>query len=423
MFSKKWHIIGILLVGLIAYIQIGLAFRVEPWAWYSDNMRDADGAWRTTRMYNNSTSPIFIPGRDDNGTYNYTDWDTATWYKQRPWNIWIHVIQPLTWNGVTQCPWSQSPDYNINYSNLISAAQPVAGATTVLMDNEFFHRLPIYQSLWFNGELRCDFWSNISTSLINGGWSNWWSCSVTCWWGTQARTCNNPPPSGWGLACAGSDTQSCNTTPCPINGGWSGWWACSSWCWDGTQTRTCTNPSPAYWGLTCGGADTQACYGSCGKVICTELNRQWYIPDDIFAADRQFAYAYLDQATLDVYHAWAIPLVNLMRRSSIVTAIVRPYGVWWATHMAYLMRISPHDSWLGYMITDTFLPIHRAIGWLLGWTGWHDMLIHDAPVATLWEIGWFILLLSGIGLLVVSPYIIYRIIRTLWRYIMECISE
>ena len=59
-------------------------------------------------------------------------------------------------------------------------------------------------------------------SLVNGGWSDWteWeACPVTCGGGDQSRTrdCNSPPPQNGGDSCTGesTDTQTCNTNPCP----------------------------------------------------------------------------------------------------------------------------------------------------------------------------------------------------------------
>ncbi len=54
---------------------------------------------------------------------------------------------------------------------------------------------------------------------VNGGWSNWGACSVSCGGGTQARTCTNPPPSGGGADCVGPNSQVCNTSPCVIVNG------------------------------------------------------------------------------------------------------------------------------------------------------------------------------------------------------------
>ncbi|CAC5361970.1 unnamed protein product [Mytilus coruscus] len=56
---------------------------------------------------------------------------------------------------------------------------------------------------------------------VDGGWSPWFnsSCSVSCGEGVkiQSRTCDNPPPSGGGLPCVGSETETslCNLGKCP----------------------------------------------------------------------------------------------------------------------------------------------------------------------------------------------------------------
>lgn len=57
--------------------------------------------------------------------------------------------------------------------------------------------------------------SDITTSPVNGGWSDWSTCSVTCGGGTQTRTCTNPAPANFGADCTGSASQACNTDPCP----------------------------------------------------------------------------------------------------------------------------------------------------------------------------------------------------------------
>lgn len=55
-------------------------------------------------------------------------------------------------------------------------------------------------------------------TIVNGGWSGWSSCSLSCGGGTQSRTCTNPSPSGGGANCVGASSQACNTHVCPING-------------------------------------------------------------------------------------------------------------------------------------------------------------------------------------------------------------
>ena len=50
--------------------------------------------------------------------------------------------------------------------------------------------------------------------IVDGGWSAWSPCSLTCGSGTQTRTCDNPSPSGNGAPCSGPSSQTCNTQSC-----------------------------------------------------------------------------------------------------------------------------------------------------------------------------------------------------------------
>jgi uncharacterized protein (TIGR02145 family) len=49
---------------------------------------------------------------------------------------------------------------------------------------------------------------------VDGAYSIWSNCSVSCGGGTQTRTCTNPAPANGGAACVGSNTQVCNTQSC-----------------------------------------------------------------------------------------------------------------------------------------------------------------------------------------------------------------
>jgi len=53
-----------------------------------------------------------------------------------------------------------------------------------------------------------------ASKKVDGGWTAWSACSVSCGGGTQTRTCTNPAPANGGAACSGSSSQSCNTQSC-----------------------------------------------------------------------------------------------------------------------------------------------------------------------------------------------------------------
>jgi hypothetical protein len=86
---------------------------------------------------------------------------------------------------------------------------------------------------------------------VNGGWSGWSSCSLSCGGGTQTRTCTNPAPANGGANCTGADSQSCNTHACPVNG------VCNNGTDWGCFSGTSANPNVG----SCGGSVTWQCLG------------------------------------------------------------------------------------------------------------------------------------------------------------------
>ena len=95
-------------------------------------------------------------------------------------------------------------------------------------------------------------------------WSAYGACSASCGGGTQTQTRTIvTPASNGGAACpALTQSQSCNTQPCPVDCAVSAWSACSASCGGGTQTRTVTTAA-AYGGAACPtlsqSCNTQAC--------------------------------------------------------------------------------------------------------------------------------------------------------------------
>jgi len=95
---------------------------------------------------------------------------------------------------------------------------------------------------------------------VDGGWSDWSTKSTQCGAsGSQTRSCNNPTPSCGGSNCSGPSTKPYTNDPCPIDGGWSDWSSCSVSCGEGTQTRSCNNPTPSNGGTKCSGESSQSC--------------------------------------------------------------------------------------------------------------------------------------------------------------------
>jgi len=88
-------------------------------------------------------------------------------------------------------------------------------------------------------------------------------------------------------------------------------------------------------------AGGQASQPKKGKVVCNELYEQGYLPKEVLELDNQYAYTSVDMRTKIGYWAWAIPVVNAMRKSKIVTQLIRPFGVAWAYEMAH--KVEPHN--------------------------------------------------------------------------------
>ena len=96
-----------------------------------------------------------------------------------------------------------------------------------------------------------------------------------------------------------------------------------------------------------------------GRVICTELNRQGFLPDYILKLDNQHCDKYIDKETYIGYLLWAVPVVKLMKRFKLITQLVRPIAVSFSYECAHIMDKQYKGSILGRLVMKFGIPICR----------------------------------------------------------------
>lgn len=104
--------------------------------------------------------------------------------------------------------------------------------------------------------------------------------------------------------------------------------------------------------------------GDGGKVICTELHRQGILSKTIYLSDQEFGrkLAIEDPEAFAGYHAWAIPVVSLMKKSSLFTRFVAVFALPWAREMHYMETGVGKSSLLGRCMVKFGVPLCRFIG-------------------------------------------------------------
>ena len=101
------------------------------------------------------------------------------------------------------------------------------------------------------------------------------------------------------------------------------------------------------------------------SVICSELNRQGYMPFEDMKASNDFSSKRLDEHTMLGYHYGAEPLVKVMQKSSHITDLVKPLGLAWGEHMSYKMGVRKEDNNIGKLISEIGIPESQLLGKLL----------------------------------------------------------
>ncbi len=101
--------------------------------------------------------------------------------------------------------------------------------------------------------------------------------------------------------------------------------------------------------------------GGGGTVICTELHRQGLIDADFYRTEAKYGYS-LPVEIMEGYRAWAIPIVKLMRKSYIMTRIVRFIAQPILNEMAHRADNKYSASLIGSVSLFVALPVCSFIG-------------------------------------------------------------
>jgi len=109
-----------------------------------------------------------------------------------------------------------------------------------------------------------------------------------------------------------------------------------------------------------------------GTVLCTELNRQGFLSDEILKGDLEYAKTLPDEVRAG-YRAWAEPLANKMKTSKLITHIVKPFVKAWAYNMAYKMGRHDKPSNLGRIVEMVGVPICYIIGTMKRMKQWQTV--------------------------------------------------
>jgi hypothetical protein len=99
-------------------------------------------------------------------------------------------------------------------------------------------------------------------------------------------------------------------------------------------------------------------------VLCTELNRQGYLPNRILKREYLYCRKHLTELEYIGYRIWADPIVKAMQHSKIITQLMRPIISGFAYEMAH--RIDPRikGSMLGKVLWRIGKPMCGFFGTL-----------------------------------------------------------
>jgi hypothetical protein len=104
--------------------------------------------------------------------------------------------------------------------------------------------------------------------------------------------------------------------------------------------------------------------GGFATVICTELYRQGFMSDVIREADQRYG-DMITETRPEVmigYHYWALPIVELMKKSRAFTKAVWFFAKPWSDQMAYEMGVIDRGNWIGKALMEVGIFFSGVIG-------------------------------------------------------------
>ena len=101
-----------------------------------------------------------------------------------------------------------------------------------------------------------------------------------------------------------------------------------------------------------------------GKVLCTELYRQGYLPADVYMSDKIVG-EHLSRNDVEVvrgYHRWGKPLAKIMSKNKVVKLLLKPFILAWAYEMHYDVTGVGKSTIIGRVLKYVGVSICRVLG-------------------------------------------------------------
>jgi len=98
-------------------------------------------------------------------------------------------------------------------------------------------------------------------------------------------------------------------------------------------------------------------------IICTELNRQGYMPKEMLELEHDFKEQHISPQVYAGYIKIASPIVRLMRKSWLFTQLVRAFAMPWGYQMCHMVKPDKYKfNIIGEMVMKIGIPLCRCVG-------------------------------------------------------------